>query len=57
MGKKIRGKKAEDRKQKNRKWKVNFRIPRFLIPKDEPIVPRAFTPVDYAGGIVVFFIC
>ncbi|MEW6606759.1 MAG: DUF2723 domain-containing protein [bacterium] len=28
-----------------------------MIPKDEPIVSRPFTAFDYAGGIVVFFIC
>lgn len=52
-----RGQKAAGRKQKTRKWKVSFRIPRFLIPKDELIIPRPFTSIDYAGGILVFFIC
>ncbi|MEW6096908.1 MAG: DUF2723 domain-containing protein [bacterium] len=57
MGKKVRKQKTDYRGQKKRKWKILFRIPRFLIPKDEPIVPRAFTMIDYAGGILVFFIC
>ncbi|MEW6618085.1 MAG: hypothetical protein AB1422_01825 [bacterium] len=57
MGKKDRRQKSEVREQKKRKWKVHLKIPKFLIPKDEPIVPKAFTPIDYVGGIVVFFIC
>ncbi|MEW6096899.1 MAG: DUF2723 domain-containing protein [bacterium] len=57
MGKKDRKQKIDDRGQKRSKWKVQFRIPRFLIPKDELITLRAFTSIDYAGGIVVFFIC
>lgn len=44
-------------KQKKRKWKVLFRSPKFLIPTDETIIPRAFSPIDYAGGILIFFIC
>lgn len=69
--KKFRTQKSEDKRQRiegrrqkigvkcqtKKKWKVSLKIPRFLIPKDEPIVPRAFTPIDYAGGITVFFIC
>ncbi|MEW6617747.1 MAG: DUF2723 domain-containing protein [bacterium] len=43
--------------QKKRKWKVHLKIPKFLIPRDEPIVPKVFNLIDYAGGIVVFFIC
>ncbi|MEW6097224.1 MAG: DUF2723 domain-containing protein [bacterium] len=57
MGKKDRKQKIDYREQKKRKWKVQFRIPKFLIPRDEPSVPRAFTSIDYAGGIMVFFIC
>ncbi|MEW6095338.1 MAG: hypothetical protein AB1567_02250 [bacterium] len=57
MGKKVRKQKTDYRGQKKSKWKVQFRIPKFLIPKDEPIVPRTFTSIDYAGGILVFFIC
>ncbi|MEW6096738.1 MAG: DUF2723 domain-containing protein [bacterium] len=57
MGKKNRGQKTDNRKQKKWKWKGPFKIPRFLIPKDEPITPRAFALLDYAGGILVFFIC
>ncbi|MEW6607162.1 MAG: DUF2723 domain-containing protein [bacterium] len=50
--------KIESSRQKKRKqWRFVFKFPKFLIPKDEPIVPRAFTPIDYAGGILVFFIC
>ncbi|MEW6607696.1 MAG: DUF2723 domain-containing protein [bacterium] len=57
MGKKNRGQITDNRKQKKGKWKVPFKIPRFLIPKDEPITPRAFALLDYAGGVLVFFIC
>ncbi|MEW6617972.1 MAG: DUF2723 domain-containing protein [bacterium] len=46
----------KERRQKKRKW-VKFRIPKFLIPKDEPIVSSPFNVIDYAGGILVFFIC
>ncbi|MEW6618752.1 MAG: DUF2723 domain-containing protein [bacterium] len=57
MGKKkLKKQTSDDRRQKKREWKVQFRIPKFLISKDEPIVPRAFTSIDYGGGILVFFI-
>ncbi|MEW6095927.1 MAG: DUF2723 domain-containing protein [bacterium] len=64
MGKKDRKQKTESRRektgssrQKQRKGKVSFRIPKFLIPRDEPIVPMSFSQIDYAGGMLVFFIC
>lgn len=42
---------------KKKKWRFSFKIPRFLMPKDEAIIPRVFSIIDYAGGILVFFIC
>ncbi|MEW6097191.1 MAG: DUF2723 domain-containing protein [bacterium] len=64
MGKKLRQHRKETRHQKTdtkaqkkRERKVNFIIPGFFIPKDEPIALGPFSPIDYAGGILVFFIC
>ncbi|MEW6618187.1 MAG: DUF2723 domain-containing protein [bacterium] len=57
MGKKLTGQKKETKGQKKKERRVSFKIPKFLRLKDEPIVPRAFSPIDYAGGILVFFIC
>ncbi len=64
MGKKVRIHKAKGEKgriyskrQKKMGWKDPFKFLRFLIPKNELIVPRIFTSLDYAGGILVFFIC
>lgn len=44
-------------KIKSKKWKIHFKILQFLVPKDIQITPKIFTCLDYAGGIVVFFIC
>ncbi|MEW6608843.1 MAG: DUF2723 domain-containing protein [bacterium] len=57
MEKKVRGHKEKAKGKKKRERKISFKIPKFLRLKDEPIIPRAFSPIDYAGGIVVFFIC
>ncbi|MEW6095147.1 MAG: DUF2723 domain-containing protein [bacterium] len=56
MGKKNRGQKTDNRKQKKGKWKVPFKIPRFLIPKDELIIPQSFTVIDYVVGFLLFLI-
>ncbi len=63
MDKRIRRQKIENkkqmtdgRKQKKKKWRVQFRIPEFFIPKDEPITIRPFTVVDYVVGFLVFLL-
>jgi len=56
MGKKVRKHKTDSKGQKKRKWKISFKIPKFLLPNDEPIVARTFTVVDYIVGFLVFLL-
>jgi len=57
MGKKTRRQKPVLYRKQKGKLKISLKLPKFLMPKDESIVPRPFTLIDYAGGIIVFFIC
>lgn len=57
MGKKYRGQRTKNKKQKKRRWEILSNIPKIFIPEDKPYIPRAFTMIDYGGGILVFFIC